>query len=206
MNQFVITEGGLKIAKLNLNLTTTGTQSDTNTPDDTVDVTSDLETIYFTQKRVEKDFKGYMELMEAFTKVIRGSFKDVADILETQITNYELDHAGWSFLLKLVTYLYEDSRFDYINDPNCDHLKKMRIKLGSMLDYPTFRSDVRGEDQTEDTKRQTEALRYKEYNDFLTTTNLRSHKGDILDGFLTPLYRDIPLTYRTIGKLFFNDK
>lgn len=206
MNQFVITEGGLKLAELNLNLTNTDQQSDSVEPDETTNILSDLEKSYYLQCRVEKDFKGYVSFLEILTKVIRGSFTDVADILETQITNHDLNHTGWSFLLKLVTYLYEDSQFDYVNNKDCRHLKEMRIKLGSILDYPTFKNDVRSEDQNSDTKHQTESLRSKEYNVFLDESGLRSHKADIVDCFLTPLYRDLPLTYRTVGKLFFNDK
>lgn len=199
----VITQGGLRINNLNTNLTSNAI-SDTQEPDATVDVLSDLEKVYYDFK-AKVEHKEYLTLNESLTKVLKGSFRSVNDLVETQVTNGDLDQAGWQFLLQVVEYLGEEAELDVNNKPAVQELDKKRARLTSYLSYPTFKSSVRGEDMADDEKLAMSKRRQSEMEEVFKRLGYDAYQADLIDRFIAVAYRDIPLT-TNMTRLFFVGK
>lgn len=202
MNQ-VITQGGLRINDLNTNLTSNAI-SDTQEPDSTVDVLSDLEKMYYDFK-AKSDYKEYLTMTECLSKVLKGSFKSVNDLVECQITNGDLDQSGWQFLLQVVEYLCDESELDLNNKAEAQELDKRRVRISSYLSYPTFKSSVRGEDMSDDEKLSLSKRRQSEMEAVFKRTGYDTYQADIIDKFVAVTYPDILLT-TNIVRLFFVGK
>lgn len=201
MNQTFVTEGGLLLRDLNVN-TIEDTFSDTKETDSTKNVLSDLEKSYFDFK-AKTEFKDYVAMYEAFVKVLKGSYKDLNSLLEAQVKNYDLDQAGWMYLLKLVEYLKFEAELDVNNTQLVKKSDSMRIKLGTYFSYPTFKTTVRSEDQTEDGKLQISKVRASELSKLLSELGFDSYSVDMIDSFIAVMYRDLTLTTNTIRLFFF---
>lgn len=137
MSQLKVTLAGLRFRDVAIKL-------NGNDTDETYlsDVVNNIELLHSTYME-SKTGSDYIELSNEINKFLAHGYSDVIDLLDTQVTNYDLTQIGWNFLRDTVLYLVDSSSYDSKNLEQCKRLDRSRTRIGHYFVSKTFKaSDV----------------------------------------------------------------